>query len=84
MNSIKISKFTEALSIGSNDRRLVSLIIATTIFYSIQDISYLSKFCALIGWYLAILFRHQFKIKFYYWTILVVIYQVYLTYLLKL
>jgi hypothetical protein len=78
-----IDKFTESLFLASNDRKLVLLVITNTIFYSSQDTSYPYKFCALIGWYVAILLKvscERIKNRFYYWILLVVLYQVCLTY----
>lgn len=83
MTLTRTNKFTQALAVVNKDRILVCLTIATTIFYSSQDISYLYKFLALIGWYLAItlkLFQNQVKIKFYYWILIVIVYQVCLSY----
>jgi hypothetical protein len=83
MESIR-NIFIESLSLASKDKKMICLVIAATVVYSSQDISYLHKFCALIGWYLAILWRVSYgervKIGFYYWLLAVVAYQVSLTY----
>jgi hypothetical protein len=79
MNSLII----RSLSLAASERKLVLLVLTTTVFYSSQEIGYPQKFLALLGWYTAILIRassEQIRIKFYYWTGLVVIYQICLTY----
>jgi hypothetical protein len=78
-----LNRFTESISLARNDRKLVLLLITSTIFYSSLDTTYLYKFCALMGWYMAILLKvsfEQIKIEFYYWILLIVVYQVALTY----
>jgi hypothetical protein len=83
MNSLIIARLTQSLSLAANDRKLVLLVLTTTIFYASQEIGYPQKFLALLGWYVPILIRassEQIRIKFYYWIVLIVIYQVCLTY----
>jgi hypothetical protein len=85
MSSSIINKFTVRLFLASNDGKLLLLLITSTLFYSSQDSNYSYKLLALTGWYMAILlkviFDKKIKIKFYYWTLLPVAYEVWLNYL---
>jgi hypothetical protein len=83
MNSLIIDRLTTSLSLAASERKLVLLILTTTVFYASQEIGYPQKFLALLGWYTAISIgasSAQIRIKFYYWIVLIVIYQVCLTY----